>query len=278
MPKSLLHKFVYNFEKSLIKNEKHLVKNIELLIFNLVKSLKNKESRIIIIAVGGNANLLKAMSWDLSYNLAIEKEKFIVINPGEIWKKEIENWESFSGIRSESVFELNLLKLTKDDVVIGISSSGTNQFIWGAIEYAKSCGCFTSLITNNKSAINKVKANNYILFEIDKYIINNLRSFEGSTSLKVVIDSIMLEAAIKSGRTYKDELIYAKWNNEFSKNLCVEMICRLTKLNKEESKILFTKAGESTAIAVVMYLKNWNKNDATRAIVENNYDFNKIIS
>ncbi len=271
--KDILDKLNQSYES----NREYINDSVSKLSDEIGQILQDDGRRIFVIAIGGNAKFAKGLEWDFVFNVGIEKDKIIIVNPGESFRNYIDGWESFSSDAPIATIELMQLGLKSDDLVIGLSSSGNNNFVCGALNYAKDLGCKTAIITNGATE-DVIQVDNMISMNFnDKYLMSNLKSLEGTLSLKLMLDSVFMGALVKSGRIYNDQLIYRKFNSEESRKECLRILNTFVNLGDEELLDLFNKSGQSQSVAIVMNKYGICKDEAIEIIKKNNYNFNEIM-
>lgn len=273
--KKVLDKFVTGYEQ----NKEELQRNSDILSEEIARVFQS-EGRLFIIAVGSTYNVIRGLNFDSNYNFGLPTGILNVLSPGQAVKEFNQDWESIGAIRSAAPVELMAHDLNEKDILIGISSSGTNEFVNGAISFARELNCKTFQISNNSELLNegsKAEADVNIILPFDNFLQNGLRSLEGSTSMKLIFDTILLNATYLSGRIYKDELIYKRWNSSYSRKLSIEIVQRLTGLSFEESEKLFEESGGAQSKSVLMHKFNISEEEASNILKKNGFNFIKAM-
>lgn len=269
--------------KNILKRNIELQKEIFYIqkeIENLSKSIANKirgDGRIIFIGAGLSAEMPRIILEELWFNFQINRNKFLTITAAKNYNEMMEDWKKLENLSSISIFELNDIGLNNKDLIIGLSSSGISKYIESSLKYAKELGCETAVITNT-SKLSTLKYIDHIMnTNFDKPTIKGLASAEGGTVQKVILDILIYNAMLFSGRIYKNRMIYIKPFSEKLEAYAVEAISFIIKKSLEDSLKILHKNNNSTEIAILTELLGISFINAEKIIKDNNYDFNKII-
>ncbi len=102
---------------------------------------------------------------------------------------------------------LKKFRLSKHDVVLGISASGRTPFVLGGLKYARRTGCTTvSLASNAEPAIARY-ADISIVVRTGAEAITGSTRLKAGTAQKLVLNMISTYAGIKSGRVAGNSMV-----------------------------------------------------------------------
>ena len=160
-----------------------------------------------------------------------------------------------------------------DDLVIGISSSGTTPYTISALNYCKSKKIQSCLISNTTKSKYDININLGVKTE---KILDSTRMLSG-TLTKQLLNLITTISMIKSGKTYKNFMISVKPLNNKLINRSIEIIAEITNLNTKKSEELFYKSDKNIKVAIVSYLKNMSFSETRKIIDENKGFLSRII-
>lgn len=268
---NLISKYVIN-EESFKEISDEIDQSSEI----MAKAIKENR-RIIFTGVGSIADLIQGMIYDININFKIQKDNFASMKAGQSYKDLKDEWTSLSALPSTSILELQEMDLKSSDVVIGITSSGTTTYTINALKYAEDLGCETILITNaNKSKID-IKVTTLLNLELE-YTINNLRSFEGTTTIKILLDILILDSLVKSGRIWENELIYVEANSSSTFDDSIRVLMNTTEVpNKDIATEVLKLADNKVYYAILMYRYGKTLEESKELIIKHNYDFKEIV-
>lgn len=274
---SLLNKITGLF-LDISKDIDEINKEIKNIARAMKKVFQSENGKIFIVSIGLLPMMIQESLWDIKNNLDIDIEKIVVLSALNSIKESNDRWNELIESRSVGVIELVEQKLKKNDVVIFLSSSAMNKYILGSASYAKSVGCNLSLVTNNKNSICEVEFDNKIVFPIDNYYVNNVRSFEGSTSLKMIFDSIIIELANLLGKIYKECSIFSHWYNSSNKKNIIIMMKKLTNLDEKSITKLLDETNWRQDILLLSIEKKISFEEADKLINKYNRNFIKALN
>tara|TARA_B100000586_G_C20067819_1_gene409307 strand:- start:276 stop:1106 length:831 start_codon:yes stop_codon:yes gene_type:complete len=243
--------------------------DIENLINQCTERIIN-QNKIFLLGAGTSGRLAVIEAAELYPTYSDSTFKGIIAGGSEAMKHSVEGSEDSV---TESINILKKEKINCDDLVIGISSSGTTPYTVSALDYCKSNNIQTALISNKTNSTYNININ--LGVEKEK-ILDSTRMLSG-TLTKQLLNIITSVSMIKSGKTYKNLMISVKPLNDKLINRSIKIISIITNLNTKKSEALFYKSGKNIKIAVVSYLQNISFIEAQKLLKQNKGFLNRII-
>jgi len=267
---------------SLINDEDHLIpkilkkhlKDIKLLICNVVDSFDNN-GRLFYIGCGtsGRLGVLDASECPPTFKTNSSLVQGIIAGGNRALYESIEGAEDSFKDGFESIINK---KITKNDTVVGISASGTAQFVLGGLNSAKKVGAHTALITFNKvdshSFIDKT-----ISVIVGPEIISGSTRMKAGTATKMILNMISTTSLIKSNKIYKNYMVDLKVSNKKLKNRAIQIIEDICKISYDKAELLLIKADNDVKTALAMYYLKVNKDTANKKLNEINGNLRQLI-
>ena len=242
---------------------------IEKLIFECAKRIRNK-NKIFFVGSGTSGRLGMIESAEI-YPTFGDKTYIGIIAGGEsAMTKSIEGSEDSL---NEGIDQLNLHKLNSEDLVIGISTSGTTPFTIATLNKCKSKKIKTCLISNKSQ--NDYDINIQLGVQKEK-ILDSTRMLSG-TLTKQLLNMITTISMIKSGKTYKNYMVNVKPLNKKLIKRSIDIISKITNTNEKDAEILFKKSNYQIKHAIVMNVKKLDYENAKKLLKDNDGFLNKII-
>ena len=137
--------------------------------------------------------------------------------------------------------DLKKYKVTKKDIVIGISASGTTPYVIGALNGCKKNKITTGSITcNDENPISKISDFEVKLIMGPEFLTGSTRMKAGSAQ-KMCLNIITTSVFIKLGHVLDNKMIDMKINNKKLENRAISLILEKTKLNKIKAKEMLKK-------------------------------------
>ncbi len=176
-----------------------------------------------------------------------------------------------------AINDLNKIKLSRNDVVVGIAASGETPYTLSAIQYAKKKNIVTVGITSNPNSTLAKIANHKITPEIKSEIIAGSSRLKSGTSQKIILNMISSISMIHNSKVYKDLMIDVQPKNKKLIKRAIGIISHICKLPLNKANSLFYKANKDTKAAIVMHHKDCDFSKAKALLKKSNYNLRKII-
>jgi N-acetylmuramic acid 6-phosphate etherase len=243
--------------------------DVENLINECTKRIIN-QNNIFLLGAGTSGRLAVIEAAELLPTYGDSTFKGIIAGGLEAMENSIEKSEDSL---TESMKILNMNNIHNDDLVIGISSSGTTPYTISALNYCKSKKIQSCLISNTTKSKYDININLGVKTE---KILDSTRMLSG-TLTKQLLNLVTTISMIKSGKTYKNFMISVKPFNNKLINRSIEIIAEITNLNTKKSEELFYKSGKNIKVAIVSYLKNMSFSESQALLDKNKGFLNRII-
>ena len=243
--------------------------DVENLINECTKRIIN-QNNIFLLGAGTSGRLAVIEAAELLPTYGDSTFKGIIAGGLEAMENSIEKSEDSL---TESMKILNMNNIHNDDLVIGISSSGTTPYTISALNYCKSKKIQSCLISNTTKSKYDININLGVKTE---KILDSTRMLSG-TLTKQLLNLITTISMIKSGKTYKNFMISVKPFNNKLINRSIEIIAEITNLNTKKSEELFYKSGKNIKVAIVSYLKNMSFSESQALLDKNKGFLSRII-
>ena len=247
---------------------------IEKLIISIVSCLNNG-GRLFYIGCGtsGRLGVLDAAECPPTFSTDHSLVQGIIAGGKKALYKSVENAED----NFEDAKNIIKNKVKKNDIVIGLSASGTSKFVLSGLKEAHKIKVKTGLIT-----CNLVKDLSYvdhlIKIIVGPEIITGSTRMKSGTATKMVLNMISTVSMIKMNKTYNNYMVDLKISNEKLFKRGINIICEITGESKYNSMSYLKKTKGNVKLAIVMILLKINKNKAKKLLKENNENLNTIIN
>ena len=168
--------------------------------------------------------------------------------------------------------------LTSKDALVGIAASGRTLYTIGAVEYAKSLGCFTACLTCvPDSLITKTAAVAIVPFIGAEAIAGSSRMKAG-TAQKMVLNMISTTTMIKLGYVKGNRMTNVKSSNAKLKERSLRILMSETNLNQPAADDLMKAANYDLRVAIVMHKASVNRQTAEKILADNNFVIKNAIA
>ena len=165
------------------------------------------DGRLIYIGAGtsGRLSVVDACEIPPTYGYSPQKVQAILAGGNDAMFVSSEGGEDDP---NESINELKRINFNKNDVLFGMSASGSARFVIGASEYAKSIGALTlSYSCREDSAISKI-ADIPITVIVGPEVINGSTIMKAATAQKMVLTMFSTGVMVRLGRVRGNMMVY----------------------------------------------------------------------
>jgi N-acetylmuramic acid 6-phosphate etherase len=136
---------------------------------------------------------------------------------------------------SSGARDLAAAKVTRRDVVVGITASGTTPYVLGALRLARRCGAVTVGITSNRRSPLARLSRIVIAPNTGPEAVAGSTRLKAGTAQKMVLNLLSTASMARLGRVYENWMIYVAQTNQ--------------KLQQRGARILEEAAGVSASAA-----------------------------
>jgi N-acetylmuramic acid 6-phosphate etherase len=147
--------------------------------------------------------------------------------------------------------ELEALRLTSRDALIGIAAGGTTPYALGAITLAKRAGARTALMTCVDVA-KPPDADHLLVLPTGPEVLTGSTRLKAGTATKLALNTISTALMVRAGKVYGNLMVDVRATNAKLRDRAARIVTTLTGLGREDAFTLLERAGGSAKTAVVM--------------------------
>ncbi len=185
--------------------------------------------------------------------------------------------ESSEDDKEAGATDLKSRGVTENDAVVGIAASGRTPYTIGAVEYAKTLGCFTACISCVlDSAITKAVEIAIVPIVGAEAIAGSSRMKAG-TAQKMILNMISTAAMIRLGYVKGNRMTNVKSSNQKLKERSIRILMAETNLDESAARKLLNEATDDLRVAIVMNKNGLDFESARNTLAENNFVIEKTI-
>lgn len=152
--------------------------------------------------------------------------------------------------------DLDALRLTARDTVLGIAAGGTTPYVLGGLGYCKSLRepPLTGLLVC--SPVPKPPGVDHLMvLETGPEVLTGSTRMKAGTATKLALNTISTTLMVRSGRVYENLMVDLMATNNKLRDRAARIISTLTGLERTASLTLLESAGGAVKTAVVMHLR-----------------------
>ncbi len=161
--------------------------------------------------------------------------------------------------------ELDALRLTSRDALIGIAAGGTTPYALGAIRFAKAAGVRTALMTCVAVA-KPVDADHLLLLPTGPEVLTGSTRLKAGTATKLALNTISTALMVRAGKIYGNLMVDVRATNAKLRDRAARIVATLTGLDRPASFAALDRADGSAKTAVVMGRLGIDRAEAERRL------------
>lgn len=220
-----------------------------------------KGGRLIYVGAGtsGRLGLLDAVECPPTFGTVPEQVVGLLAGGHKAFVKAVEGAEDSKELGRG---DLEVIKLTDKDTVVGIAASGRTPYVVGALEYANSVGAPTvALACNKESEIGRVSK---IVIEVvpGPEILTGSTRLKAGTVQKMVLNMLSTVSMIRVGKVYKNLMVDVQQTNEKLHVRAENIVMEITSCDRVEARNYLKESEGSVKVAIIMYLVGCKKEEA----------------
>jgi len=224
----------------------HIVHGVKI----IVQALR-KGGRILLVGAGtsGRLGVLEAAEMPPTFGTSPALVQALMAGGQTAFFKAKEGVEDNY---EEGARSVTRLRISKKDVLIGVSASGMTQFVLGALTRARKSGAKIIFITSwPKSELQSV-VDLVIAPAVGPEVIAGSTRLKAGTATKLVLNMLTTIAMIKVGKTYGNLMVDVKTTSEKLKDRARRILGVVTGLDYDAADLLLSRARWNVKAAIVM--------------------------
>ena len=148
--------------------------------------------------------------------------------------------------------DLLVKNVTRRDVVVGITASGTTPYVLAALQHARRRGSMTVAITVNPRTPVARLATILIATEVGPEVLTGSTRLKAGTAQKMVLNMLTTAAMARLGHVYENLMIDVKASNQKVSQRIVRILAEASEKSVAASEHALRQAGDNMRIALVM--------------------------
>ncbi len=241
----------------------------------IVEKLKNG-GRLFYVGAGtsGRLGVLDASEIPPTFGVSYELIQGIIAGGYDSLYKASEAGEDD---KEAGKFDLQKRGVTEKDAVIGIAASGRTPYTVGAVEYAKSLGCFTACIACVPDSEITGAAEISIVPIVGTEAIAGSSRMKAGTAQKMVLNMISTVSMIHLGYVKGNRMTNVKSSNIKLRKRSLRILMLETGLSEKSARVLMRRANDDLRAAIVMSKAKVSRETAENALTANDFIIEKAV-
>ncbi|MER7664637.1 MULTISPECIES: N-acetylmuramic acid 6-phosphate etherase [unclassified Streptomyces] len=164
--------------------------------------------------------------------------------------------------------DLDGLRLTADDTVVGISASGRTPYAIGAVEHARALGSLTVGLSCNADSALAAAADHGIEVVVGPELLTGSTRLKAGTAQKLVLNMISTITMIRLGKTYGNLMVDVRASNEKLRARSRRIVALATEAADEEIEAALAATDGEVKEAILTILAGVDAATARRRLTE----------
>lgn len=221
--------------------------------------------RLIYIGAGtsGRLGVLDATELVPTYGIEPKRAVGLIAGGKEALFTAVEGAEDSITL---GINDLQKIKLTADDIVIGIAASGRTPYVVGGLKYAKRSHALTIAIACVSKSVIGQNADIAIEAVVGPEVITGSTRMKAGTAQKMILNMISTGVMIKQGKVYQNVMIDVQPTNDKLIDRASRIISETAAITLKEAQTYLGLAGNNVAVAIVMAKTGKNKIEAAQLL------------
>jgi N-acetylmuramic acid 6-phosphate etherase len=166
--------------------------------------------------------------------------------------------------------ELRERKLTRNDVVVGVTASGTTPYVLAALKYARRQGATTVAITSNRKMPVARLAKIVIAADVGPEVLTGSTRMKAGTAQKMVLNMLSTASMARLGHVYENLMIDVVQTNEKVAKRALRILAEASGKSVSAAQHALRAARHNMRVALVMLKLGIDERQAKRRIAQAN--------
>ncbi|MDX6311335.1 MAG: N-acetylmuramic acid 6-phosphate etherase [Streptomyces sp.] len=164
--------------------------------------------------------------------------------------------------------DLDELKLTPDDTVVGIAASGRTPYAVGAVEHARALGALTVGLSCNAGSALAAAAEHGIEVVVGPEFLTGSTRLKAGTAQKLVLNMLSTITMIRLGKTYGNLMVDVRASNEKLRARSRRIVTLATGAEAEAVEAALAATGGEVKPAILVVLGGVDGPTAARLLAD----------
>jgi len=221
----------------------------------IIVTALRKHGRLLLVGAGtsGRLGVLEAAEMPLTFGTPPSLVQAIMAGGQEAVFKPREGVEDNF---EEGARSMARLRVSKRDVIVGVSASGLTPFVRGALTGARKKGARIIFVTCWPGTELQTYVDLIIAPAVGPEIIAGSTRLKAATATKMVLNMLTTIAMIRVGKTYGNLMVDVQTKSEKLRDRAQRIVALVTGVPPEEAEQLLRRAKWNVKAAIVMKRAN----------------------
>ncbi|OJY63844.1 MULTISPECIES: N-acetylmuramic acid 6-phosphate etherase [unclassified Rhizobium] len=232
---------------------------------NQIVAAFQKGGRLIYMGAGtsGRLGVLDASECPPTFSVPPDMVIGLIAGGPDALRRSIEGAEDDPEQGRQALEEI---KLSKDDVVVGIAVSGRTPYVIGGLNYAKGIGAFTVALSCNPNSIIAGIADLAISPVVGPEILTGSTRLKSGTAQKLILNMLTTASMIRIGKSYQNLMVDVSASNKKLVARASRIVMQATGCSQQEARRVLDLTGNDVKLAILMEITGMGIEEARAAL------------
>lgn len=213
--------------------------------------LDNPDGRIVYVGAGTSGRLAVLDGTELEPTFSWNRDRLVYGIAGgmKALSGSVENAEDDEEGGREFV---RSAALNPNDVVIGVSASGTTPFTIGAVREASGTGALTVAIASNPGAPLVLAAKHRILLDTGPEVVSGSTRMKAGTAQKIALNLLSTAIMLRLGRIYDGLMVDMRVSNRKLRTRAIAIIGQISGVEPDAAEAALDSAQNDIKVATLI--------------------------
>ena len=235
---------------------------------DLITEKMQQGGRLVYSGCGtsGRLGILDAVEYPPTYSTGYDEVIGLIAGGNEAVFRAKEGAEDSEELGAK---DLQGIRFSSGDVLVGIAASGRTPYVIGAMNYARSLGASVIGISCNPGSPVEQLSDIAITPVPGPEVVTGSTRMKSGTAQKMILNMLSTGTMIKRGKVYGNLMVDVKPTNEKLIRRCRRIVCEATGVSPEAAAEALEKCGYRAKTAIVMIKTQSSAEQAERLLSEN---------
>lgn len=242
--------------------------DISSLINDVIRSF-NKGGRLIYMGAGtsGRLGFLDAAECPPTFSTDFDKVRGLIAGGNDAMFRAVENSEDSS---DAAIIDLDQIKISDKDFVVGIAASGSTPYVVSGLKYAKKIGANTGSIACNLNSKISESSNHPIEVDLGPEILTGSTRLKAGTATKMILNMISTASMVGIGKVYKNFMVDLNASNQKLKTRSENIVMEVTGINRNNARKKLMECEWDVKVSIFSILTDNDVNESKERLEESN--------
>lgn len=233
--------------------------------------------RLIYVGAGtsGRLGVLDAAELVPTYGIKPERAIGLIAGGQSAMFKAVEGAEDDPELGKK---DLENIKLTDKDIVIGLAASGRTPYVIGCLEYANKVGALTISVACVKDSKIGKYADIPIEAVVGPEVVTGSTRMKSGTAQKMILNMISTGVMIEQGKVYENVMVDVMPTNSKLVDRACRIIKVVTGVSEDKAREALIHADKNVAVAITMLKTGTDKEKAENLLKQYKGNISAVVN